>query len=430
MRKHLMLIGVAGLTGMSLLGLSGTEASANAEKALLADAHFSSTNFYSPKKLAAAILEDVVEDNNEEAAKTVTVRNSSPEKKETGKKKTEEKNAKDLISNLNYDRLGVAKVDNWLNIRKKPGTDQKIIGKLPKNAGCNVYSIKKGWAKIKSGDVTGYVDAKYLVLDKEAEAYALKVGNRVATVKTETLNVRFLPATDSAIYTLVPVDEDMDIVKEKISKELIQEFIKNHFTNKEEKAYIKGVDKKAMYKDLDNWVLVRIDSDKVFVNKEYVDISYQLKKAVKIKKLTVKKKKKTASVQSSSSSSSDSTVTTSTRVSMVDYAMNFLGNRYVWGGTSLTNGTDCSGFTMSIYRNYGYSIPRTSSAQASASTSVSSGAARPGDLFFYGSGSSVSHVAMYIGNGQVIHASNERDGIKISNAYYRTPVKIGRFIHD
>ena len=112
---------------------------------------------------------------------------------------------------------------------------------------------------------------------------------------------------------------------------------------------------------------------------------------------------------------------------IVAYAMQFLGNRYVYGGTSLTNGTDCSGFTMRIYQHFGYSIPRTSASQAAALPSVSRSDVRPGDLFFYGSGG-VSHVGMYIGNNQIIHASNERTGIKISYAYYRTPIKIGRVI--
>lgn len=106
--------------------------------------------------------------------------------------------------------------------------------------------------------------------------------------------------------------------------------------------------------------------------------------------------------------------------------MQFLGNRYVWGGTSLTNGTDCSGFVMRIYEHFGYYLPRTSRAQAAATKSVSSSDVQVGDLFFYGSGSTVNHVALYIGGGQIIHASNSRDGIKISSAYYRQPLKIGR----
>ena len=115
---------------------------------------------------------------------------------------------------------------------------------------------------------------------------------------------------------------------------------------------------------------------------------------------------------------------------MVNYAMQFLGNPYVWGGTSLTNGTDCSGFVMRIYEHFGYSLPRTSAAQAGATRTVSSGDVRPGDLFFYGNGSRINHVAIYIGNGQVVHASSPKSGIKISGAYYRTPVKVVRVINN
>lgn len=116
------------------------------------------------------------------------------------------------------------------------------------------------------------------------------------------------------------------------------------------------------------------------------------------------------------------------RKDMVSYSKKFLGNRYVYGGTSLTRGTDCSGFTMRVYQKFGYKIPRTSRSQASASKSVSSANKQPGDLVFYGSGRRVSHVAMYIGNGKIIHASNRRDGIKISRWNYRKCIKIGRFI--
>ena len=111
----------------------------------------------------------------------------------------------------------------------------------------------------------------------------------------------------------------------------------------------------------------------------------------------------------------------------MEYAKQFLGNRYVWGGASLTNGTDCSGFTMQILGKYGVSLPHSSSAQPGCGTIINSSDAQPGDLFFYGSGSSISHVAIYIGDGQIVHASNSRDGIKVSNAYYRTPICVARY---
>ena len=173
-----------------------------------------------------------------------------------------------------------------------------------------------------------------------------------------------------------------------------------------------------MKQELQDWICVSIDNEKVFVAKEFVSISFDLERAVSTE---------TGSADGTASGSGSAG---SLRSSMVAYAKQFLGNRYVYGGTSLTNGTDCSGFTMRIYEHFGYSIPRTSSSQAAFTRSISSSSARPGDLFFYGYGSSVSHVAMYIGNGLVIHASTERTGIKISNAFYRTPIKVGRVIND
>ena len=108
--------------------------------------------------------------------------------------------------------------------------------------------------------------------------------------------------------------------------------------------------------------------------------------------------------------------------SIVDYATQFVGNPYVWGGTSLTSGADCSGFTQSVYAQFGYSLPRTSYDQQNWGTEVSYADAQPGDLICYG-----GHVAIYMGNGQIVHASNSRDGIKISNdATYRTILSVRR----
>lgn len=323
--------------------------------------------------------------------------------------------ADEVKLNLKYDRLGIARVDETLNVRKKATTDSKIIGKMAKNAACNVEKITKdGWAKIKSGDVRGYVKAEYLVLDEEAETLAFKVGKKVATVKTETLNVRFLPSTNSGIYTLVPVDEELEVVREDISEEYVRNFIEKHFSDKKDKELIQDVDLEQMKQELDDWICVSVDDEKVFVSKEYVDLSYTLKRAVSTKTETSKKEGESSQ--------------TSIRSSIVAFAMQFLGNSYVYGGTSLTNGTDCSGFTMRIYQHFGYGLPRTAAQQAAATRTISSSEAQPGDLFFYGYSGHVSHVAMYIGGGQVIHASNERTGIKISNAFYRTPVKVGRVI--
>ena len=106
------------------------------------------------------------------------------------------------------------------------------------------------------------------------------------------------------------------------------------------------------------------------------------------------------------------------------YGCQFIGNPYVYGGTSLTNGTDCSGFTQSVYKHFGISIPRSSTSQRFAGTGVSYAEARPGDLICY-----AGHVGLYIGNGQIVHASTERTGIKISNATYRTILAVRRIVN-
>lgn len=312
--------------------------------------------------------------------------------------------------NLNYDRLGIAKVDTYLNVRAKASKGSKVVGKLTKNAGCHIYSIKKGWAKIVSGNVKGYVKAEYLVKDEEAEQMALEVGTKVVTVKENGLRVRALPSTDSSIYSVLSDNEDFEVYREKLNAEWLEKFIAKNVKKRE----VKKVNYDEMVNNLGDWVCISVDNDYAFVSKEYVEISYKLKRAVKVGQLAT----------------DGSDGVSSTRASVVEYAKNFLGNRYVYGGTSLTNGTDCSGFTMGVFSHFGYGLPRTSGSQASSTTSIKSSEAKPGDLFFYGSGGHVNHVAIYIGGGMIIHASNPSSGIKISNAYYRQPIKVGRVIKD
>ncbi len=334
--------------------------------------------------------------------KTTIKANSSPNNKET---------EEEFKLNLVYDRLGVANVHNYLNVRKSPNESSKIVGKMTRNSGCNVYKIRNGWAKIVSGKVNGWVKAEYLITDAKAEARARQVATLRATVSTETLNVRTLPSIDSSIYDQISADEDYRVAEENLTEGWLKRYIAKYCSKKD----LRGIDVERMYKDASNWVMLKIDEERVFVSKDFINFSYNLNRAVTIQQ--------PPAGGSSGSSGSGSSQTGS---SIADYAMQFLGNKYVWGGTSLTNGADCSGFVMRIYEHFGYYLPRTSRAQAAATRSVSSSEVQVGDLFFYGSGSTVNHVALYIGGGQIIHASNARDGIKISSAYYRQPLKIGR----
>lgn len=276
-----------------------------------------------------------------------------------------------------YTNLGIAQVDGNLNVREAPSTEASVVGKMPNNAGCEILEVDGEWTKISSGDVTGYVSSEYLLTGEEALAKAEEVKQTVATVTTTTLYVREEPNTDCTIITSMPIGEELEVVEV-----------------------------------LDGWVKINVDSDEGYVSSDYVEVSTELTKAMTMTEVRY------------GQGVSD------VRVSMVQYATQFVGNPYVWGGTSLTHGADCSGFVLSVYANYGISLPHSSRAQANCGSTISASEAKPGDLFFYGNGKSINHVAIYIGNGQVVHASSPKSGIKISSAYYRTPVKVVRIINE
>ena len=276
-----------------------------------------------------------------------------------------------------YTNLGIANVEETLNVRETPSADSSMVGKMPKNAAGEILETLDGWYKIQSGDVTGYVSADYLITGEEAAARAEEVKQTIATVKTPTLNVREEPNTECSILALMPQGEELNVLE-----------------------------------DLSGWVKVDLDNTNGFISKDYVDISVQLPKAMTMTEVRY------------GNGVSD------VRVDLISYAPQFVGNPYVWGGTSLTNGADCSGFTLSIFAKYGVYLPHSSKAQANCGTRISASEAKPGDLFFYGSGSSISHVAIYIGNGQIVHASSKKTGIKISNAFYRSPICVTRVLGD
>ena len=157
---------------------------------------------------------------------------------------------------------------------------------------------------------------------------------------------------------------------------------------------------------LDGWVKINVDSDEGYVSSDYVSIATELPKAQTMTEVRY------------GQGVSD------VRVSLVSYATQFVGNPYVWGGTSLTNGADCSGFIMSVYAHFGYDLPHSSSALRGVGRGVSYAEAQPGDIICYS-----GHVAIYIGGGAIVHASNERDGIKISsNAAYTTILAVRRVV--
>lgn len=418
MKKNIIRLSVIGMGCITVLMASSVSMYATrvANEQPMAGIVLSLDKYYNiaiSEQTGAARVASLDDGNMDQSSMSAT--NQAPVDAEAPEDSAEQKqrSIKDMISNMNFDRLGIAIVDDWLNVREKPSEDAKKVGKLPQNAGCHIYEIKDGWAKIVSGKVTGYVKSEYLVTDAAAEEYALEVGTKVVSVKIDGLHARFAPTIQSAVYSQIG-QEDFDIVKENLTEDYVRTFLQKNLTG-DDARLIANVDMDDMIRNLDQWICIRIDDDTVFVSKEYVDISYQLKKAVPFEEL----------------SADGSSGVSSVRAQMVQFAMQYLGNRYVFGGTSLTGGIDCSAFMMRIYQHFGYNgIPRNSAAQAAYCRSISYSEIKPGDLLFYERGGRIGHVGMYIGNGQIIHASSAKTGIKISNAYYKTPLKIGRIIND
>ncbi len=280
-------------------------------------------------------------------------------------------------ANWGYTNLGIANVDNNLNVRAIAAEDGKLVGKLPKDAACEVLDNDGTWAHIISGKVEGYVSVEYLLTGIPAKRRAEELATTMARVTTDSLKVRAEANTESEVITMVPNGEELEV------------------------ATVEG-----------DWVKVYLDDEEVFVSAEYVEVSSELGTAITMTELFY------------GQGVSD------VRVDVCQYAKEFLGNPYVWGGTSLTNGADCSGYVLSIFKKYGVNLPHSSVAQANCGTTISVSEAQPGDLIFYGNGRSINHVAIYIGNGQVIHASNPKTGIRISNVSYRSPVKAVKILYD
>jgi len=275
-----------------------------------------------------------------------------------------------------YTNLGVSKADE-VNIREAASEAAAIVGRLSVNDGCEILQVTGEWSWIQSGKVTGFVKNEFLYTGAEANVAAAGALVSKATVNTATLKVREQANVESGVLSLVAAGQELQVLE-----------------------------------DQGEWIKISINGGEGYVSKQYVTMSSTLSTAATMTELQY------------GEGVSD------VRASMVEYAKQFLGNRYVWGGTSLTNGTDCSGFTMSIYKHFGISINRTSREQVKNGTRIDVADVKPGDLIFYARGGTIEHVVMYIGNGQVIHASSAKTGIKISETYYRTPVAAVRIIND
>lgn len=382
-------------------------------------AGFSATDTYEDTEAAT---EESGEESSEES-QTETVEEETTEaatEEETTEEATEEETTEVATEEeQDFRGLVIAQVNNYVNVRSIPSEDGEIVGKLYDKSVGEFEEEVNGWYKITSGNCTGYVKAEYCVTGDEAQVLAKQVGTTYAVVNTTTLKVRQEASTESAVLGLVPIEEELVVVEE-----------------------------------LDGWVKVAIEEGDGYVSREYVNLrtdfvhaeskaeeearlaeeakereearaaaaATEATRAAQAAEQTVQKQAQTEAVIEAAQATAASSAGSEMGKSVIDYATQFVGNPYVYGGTSLTNGTDCSGFVMSVYANFGVSLPHSSSALRSRGYDVGGLAnAQPGDIVCYS-----GHVALYIGNGQIVHASTSKTGIIISNANYRSILAVRR----
>ncbi len=307
--------------------------------------------------------------------------------------------------------LVIARVNDYVNVRSIPSEEGEILGKLYDKSVGEFISEQDGWYEIESGSVTGFVKAEYCVTGEDAVSLAREVGTRIGTVNTTTLKVREEPGMDAVVLGLVPIGDELIVTEE-----------------------------------IGDWVKVDIEEGFGYVSIDYVELSTEFVKAeskaeeeARLAREEAERKaaqeaaRKAAAKKSSSSSSSSSNHNVQAPVitsgsgsemgsAVANFACQFVGNPYVYGGTSLTNGADCSGFVMSVYNNFGVSLPHSSAADRSVGSSVDGLAnAQPGDIVCYS-----GHVGIYVGDGKIVHASTSKTGIIISNANYRSVLSVRR----
>lgn len=399
------------------------------------------------------------------AEQTLEIEHTTEEKKEEAEIKAveetvveQEEEAEEIAEETELeDELVIATVDNYLNIRAEANVEGEVVGKLYNHSvGVLTEEAEDGWYRITSGNVDGYVKGDYVKRGEEGAKLAEEVGMRLAKVDTTTLRVREEPTTESRTMGLLPDGEILEVCEEeegwaKVSIEEGEGYVSTDYVEvytENTVAESKEEEEARLLREEEERRLAWEAAQKELERQRLQEEAARKQEAARaqantwVKQETVSKTENAqASVTQNTANTSDNNVQTGNAETekepvkaektdgtlgrqIADYALQFVGNPYVYGGTSLTNGADCSGFVMSVYKQFGISLPRTSGEQGQCGSSVSGlEAARAGDLVWYS-----GHIGIYIGNGQIVHASSPKSGIRVSNATYRNILSIRRIV--
>ena len=293
-----------------------------------------------------------------------------------------------------YSNMVFANVEDFLYVRKEPNEDSEWLGKLYKGGAATAVGTEGDYTRIQSGSVEGYVLTDQLYTGGAAKEYALQAAQKQATVTAYVLNVRSGQGTEYEILTQVTKDQMYQVTGDAV----------------------------------DGWYPIRAGEIDGWVSGEYVTVTdsftYAESKEEEQARIAAEEAQKAAeeaAAQAEAQRALEAAQVRSSGQAVIDYACQFIGNPYVWGGTSLTNGADCSGFVQAVYQNFGISLPRTSAEMRSAGYEVSYENALPGDIMCYD-----GHVGLYMGDGTIVNAIDEAHGIGISNATYTNIITIRR----
>ncbi len=274
---------------------------------------------------------------------------------------------------VDYAVTAVSLAEEYVNVRQEPSENSQQVGKLYNNCIGTVLGYEGDWTKISSGNVEGYVKNEYLsVGDQNTIDNAVQYH---ACVTADALKLRSEMSLESKVYSVARNGVKLDVLDDSTFN--------------------------------DGWIFINKGDTNAYVSSSYVDLAYEFDYAES-------REEELARLALEAENQG---------VQVANYALQFVGNPYVWGGTSLTRGADCSGFVMSVYAKFGIYLPHSSAADRGVGYGVPINEMKAGDLVCYS-----GHVGLCIGNGQIVHAASRRSGIKVSSAYYRKILCVRRVL--